>query len=69
MDCPFENIEQEYSSDEGELCKKLNGLNVSDRRMLIVYAETKSLAKTAEMFNTSRWSIHRRINKIRELLK
>lgn len=49
--------------------QKLNKLDVSDRRLLLVYSILdSSVVKTASYFNISRKTIQNNINRIKELL-
>ena len=49
--------------------QKLNKLDVSDRRLLLVYSILdSSVVKTASYFNINRKTIQNNINRIKELL-
>lgn len=61
----FENIEQEYLSENDLFCSKIKKLTLSERRLLILYAELKSYQKVAVLLNTSRWTVMRMVRRIK----
>lgn len=69
-------IEEEYlgdimTDDDDSLRLKeiISGLDDLDRSILIVYADTGSMSKTARKFSVSPATIYSRISKIREIIK
>lgn len=72
----LEKIEKEYlpdilnDTDESlKLKKVISELDDLDRSILIVYADTGSMSKTARKFSVSPATIYSRISKIREIIK
>ena len=72
----LEKIEEEYlpdilnDTDESLRLKEvISELDDLDRSILIVYADTKSMSKTAKLFSVSPATIYSRISKIREIIK
>jgi len=72
----LERIEEEYlpdmltDDDQSLRLKEIIGeLDDLDRSILIVYADTGSMSKTARKFSVSPATIYSRISKIRQYIK
>lgn len=69
LGCRFSNVEEEYRynpEQPSELLKAFSGLKISDRRLLILYAELRSLRKVAELYNCSEKTIRNKLKSIKQ---
>jgi len=73
-DHTIEDIEEEYNFKfnqfNSETCEMLrialNSLSITDRRILILYSELKSLRKVAALLYCSYSTVYKRIKKIKK---
>lgn len=76
----IKQIEQEYAPDESifreddekiDELKRIIAYHLTDveRRVLLIYADTRSMYKTARVFNVSPTSIFKKVEKIRTKIK
>lgn len=67
LNARFEAVEQEYiNGNDSAMAGVLRNLSISDRRLLILYAELGSSYKVAELYNCSYRLILYRIKEIRK---
>lgn len=73
---PYRKIEEEYApdilTDTEEIYKLkeiIENLDELDKALLIIYADTASMAKTGKKFNVSSATIHSNIQRIRDIIK
>lgn len=67
LKCPFKNVEDEYiQSNRNELIECLKTLSLTDRRLLILYAELQSLRKVAKIYHCSEATIRNRLKDIKQ---
>ncbi len=68
----IEKVEKEYRSNPWKpspTLMKLEKLSPSERRLMIIYAETGSYRKMADAFGRSKTSIETQLNRIRKKLQ
>lgn len=76
----IKTIEQDYKPQDGpfrededdmDLLKRIifYHLTEDERRILLIYSDTRSFYKTARLFNVSPTSIFKRVEKIRNKIK
>lgn len=68
LHCQFKNVEAEYTntSNKNELMECLEKLSITDRRLLILYAELSSLRKVAKIYNCSEATIRNRLMEVKK---
>lgn len=69
MEYDFNTGNTEYDDEKVEIFTTFSGLPPADRIIMLIYAESQSLRKTATILGVSYATIRKTVNEIRENLK